>query len=78
MTGANVFVGDCEGRASHVRRVGPVHSAFFVQVSRPSDRQDRQVGARGFLLLVGVCLVFGYSVEYGVFAMRGMLVFECS
>jgi hypothetical protein len=54
LTGINVVVGDPEGRACDVRLIGPVHSAFFVQVSRASDRQDRQVGARCFFFWSGL------------------------
>jgi hypothetical protein len=54
LTGINVVVGDPEGRACDVRLIGPVHSAFFVQVSRASDRQDRQVGARCLLFSSGL------------------------
>lgn len=52
LTGGDVrvCVCDCEGGACDVRVVGAVHSALFIQVSRASDGQDRQVGAVGLMV----------------------------
>jgi len=57
--------GDSEGRACHFWSIRSIHSSFFIKVSRPSYRQNRQVGTHSWhlWLVLSSLLSLSHSVS---------------